>query len=163
MAFSVLRTAAALMSAAAFAALSTIALAQSAEGDPKSADADANANAAAANIDDIAEAARLMTGPAASPECVWHGTRVVRLLAGEDLDTALRQLEFYDRFKCPAEHIQASFRCFLRFQAMDPKPADSVKVRVRDCWINPSSSPTTPPPTAATTAPTQAHPGTTNR
>jgi hypothetical protein len=158
MAFSVLRTAAALMSAAVIAALPTIALAQPPEGDAKPADA----NAAAAKIDDIAEAARLMTGPAANPECVWHGTRVVRLLAGEDIDTALRQLELYDRFKCPAEHIQASFRCFLRLGPMDPKAAESVKTRVRECWINPGSASASPPATAAT-APTPTRPGTTNR
>jgi hypothetical protein len=159
MAFSVLRTAAALMSAAAIAALATKALAQSSEGDAKPADA----NAAEAKVDDIADAARLMTGPAANPECVWHGTRVVRLLAGEDIDTALRHLELYDRFKCPAEHIQASFRCYLRLSSMDPKPAESVKMRVHDCWINPGSSSASPPATAATSAPTPTHPGTTNR
>jgi hypothetical protein len=158
MVFSVLRTAAAVMSAATIAALATVALAQSPEGDAKPADA----NAAEAKIDDIAEAARLMTGPAANPECVWHGTRVVRLLVGEDIDTALRQLEFYDRFKCPAEHIQASFRCFLRQGPMDPKAAESVKTRVRECWINPSSSSASPPATAATSAP-PTHPGTTSR
>lgn len=157
MAFSVLRTAAALMSAAVIAALPTIALAQPPEGDAKSADA--NAAAGQRKVDYIAEAARLMTGPAANPECVWHGTRVVSLLLGEDVDTALRQLEFYDRFKCPAEHIQATFRCCLRQGPPDPKAADAMKTRVGDCWINPGSS----PPTAATSAPTPTHSGTTNR
>ena len=159
MTFSVLRTAAALMSAAMIAALPTVALAQPPEGEAKPADA----NAAAAKIDDIADAARLMAGPAANPECVWHGTRVVRLLAGEDIDTALRHLELYDRFKCPSEHIQASFRCYLRLGPLDPKAADSVKMRVHDCWINPSSSSASPPAAAATSAPTPPRPGTTNR
>ncbi|MBO0755329.1 MAG: beta-1-3, beta-1-6-glucan biosynthesis protein [Bradyrhizobiaceae bacterium] len=164
MAFSVLRTAAALMSATVIAALPTIALAQPPEADAKTA-ADANAAARQRKIDDIAEAARLMTGPAANPECVWHGTRVVSLLWREDIDTALRQLELYDRFKCPAEHVQATFRCFLRLEAanpMDPKADDAVKTRARDCWINPGSS-SVSPSTAATSAPTPAHPGTTNR
>jgi hypothetical protein len=160
MAFSVLRTAAALMSAAMIAALPTIALAQPPEGDAKPADANA---AGERKIDDIAEAARLMTGPAANPECVWHGTRVVRLLWGEDIDTALRQLELYDRFKCPADHIQASFRCFIRLGPMDPKAADAVKTRARECWINPGSTSASPPATAATSAPIPTHPGTTNR
>jgi hypothetical protein len=158
MAFSVLRSAAALISATMIAALPNVALAQPPEADAKAADA--NAAAGQRKIDDIAEAARLMTGPAANPECVWHGTRVVSLLWGEDIDTALRQLELYDRFKCPAEHIQASFRCFLRLGPMDPKAADAVKTR--DCWINPGSS-STSPATAATSAPSPTHPGTTNR
>jgi hypothetical protein len=161
MAFSVLRTAAVLMSAITIAALPTLALAQPPEADAKPSDA--KAADGQRKIDDIAEAARLMTGPAANPECVWHGTRVVSLLWGEDIDTALRQLELYDRFKCPAEHIQASFRCFLRLGPMDPKAPDAVKTRARDCWINPGSSSASPPATAATSAPTPTHPGTTNR
>src|SRR3974390_341993 len=100
MASPVLRTAAALICATLIAALPTLAAAQSPEADAKAAEAKA---AGQRKIDDIAEAARLMTGPAANPECVWHGTRVVGLLWAEDLDTALRQLELYDRFKCPSE------------------------------------------------------------
>jgi hypothetical protein len=159
MASSVLRTATALMCATVIAALPTVAFPQSPESDAKAAEAKA---AGQRKIDDIAEAARLMTGPAASPECVWHGTRVVSLLWGEDIDTALRQLELYDRFKCPAEHIKESFRCFLRQGPPDPKAADAVKTRARDCWINPGSS-SSPPTAAATSPPSPAHPGTTNR
>lgn len=159
MASLVLRTATALVCASLMAGLSTAVLAQSPDADAKAAEAKA---AGQRKIDDIAEAAKLMTGPAANPECVWHGTRVVSLLWGEDLDTALRQLELYDRFGCPAGHIQATFRCFLRQGPPDPKVADAVKTRARDCWINPGSSPT-PPTTAATTPAPPARPGTSNR
>ena len=39
-------------------------------------------------IDEFAEAARLLPGPAGQPECVWLGRRVVNLLWRDDLDTA---------------------------------------------------------------------------
>ena len=39
-------------------------------------------------IDEIAEATRLINGPAGNPECVWLGRRVVSLLWRDDLDTA---------------------------------------------------------------------------
>src|SRR6476619_7950030 len=51
-------------------------------------------------IDEIAEATRLLTGPAGNPECVWLGRRVVSLLWRDDLDTAFRHLDLYDRFGC---------------------------------------------------------------
>src|SRR5262249_11934483 len=62
-------------------------------------------------IDEIAEATRTLTGPAGNPECVWLGRRVVNLLWRDDLDTAFRHLDLYDRFGCPSAHIQATFRC----------------------------------------------------
>ncbi len=39
-------------------------------------------------IDEFAEAARLLSGGAGNPECVWLGRRVVNLLWRDDLDTA---------------------------------------------------------------------------
>ena len=61
-------------------------------------------------IDEFAEAARVLSGSAGNPECVWLGRRVVNLLWRDDLDTAFRHLDLYDRFGCPAGHIQATFR-----------------------------------------------------
>jgi len=58
-------------------------------------------------IDEIAEATRVLTGPSGNPECVWLGRRVVSLLWRDDLDTAFRHLDLYDRFACPGAHIQA--------------------------------------------------------
>jgi hypothetical protein len=98
-------------------------------------------------IDEIAEAARLVTGPAGNPECVWLGRRVVSLLWRDDLDTAFRHLDLYDRFGCPSGHIQATFRCLVRQGNMDPKAQESLNGRIHSCWINPALPPA--PATAA--------------
>jgi hypothetical protein len=94
-------------------------------------------------IDEFADAERLLTGPAANPECVWLGRRVVNLLWRDDLDTAFRHLDLYDRFGCPGGHIQATFRCVVRQGNIDPKSPESLNARVHACWINPSLAPTT--------------------
>ncbi|MGC2077688.1 MAG: beta-1-3, beta-1-6-glucan biosynthesis protein, partial [Xanthobacteraceae bacterium] len=52
-------------------------------------------------IVEFAEARRLLKGAAGNPECVWLGRRVVGLLWRDDLDTAFRHLDMYDRFGCP--------------------------------------------------------------
>ena len=109
-------------------------------------------------IDEFAEAAQLINGPAGNPECVWLGRRVVNLLWRDDLDTAFRHLNLYDRFGCPGGHVQASFRCVVRQGNIDPKSPESLSARVHACWINPSL----PPATAA--APTASgSPGTSNQ
>jgi len=89
--------------------------------------------------DEFAEAERVQGGPAANPECLWLGRRVVSLLWRDDLDTAFRHLALYDRFGCPASHIQATFRCVVRQGNIDPKATDSLNSRVHGCWINPSA------------------------
>ena len=67
-----------------------------------------------------------INGPAGNPECVWLGRRVVRLMWRDDLDTAFRHLDLYDRFGCPGGHIQAAFRCLTRFGGqIDPKVAET--------------------------------------
>ncbi len=74
--------------------------------------------------DEFAEAAQAINGPAGNPECVWLGRRVVRLMWRDDLDTAFRHLDLYDRFGCPGGHVQATFRCLTRFGAqIDDKVA----------------------------------------
>src|SRR5271167_2956053 len=105
-------------------------------------------------IDEFTEAQKALNGPAGNPECVWLGRRVVGLLWRDDLDTAFRHLDLYDRFGCPSAHIQASFRCLiLHGNNIDPKAADSLNARVQSCWINPSLPPT-PAPAAAAPSPT---------
>jgi len=89
-------------------------------------------------IDEIAEATRLLTGAAGNPECVWLGRRVVTLLWRDDLDTAFRHLDLYDRFGCPGAHIQASFRCLVRLGIPDPKAAETLDARIHSCWLNPA-------------------------
>ncbi|HZL30864.1 MAG TPA: beta-1-3, beta-1-6-glucan biosynthesis protein [Pseudolabrys sp.] len=110
-------------------------------------------------IDEIAEASRVLVGPAGNPECVWLGRRVVSLLWRDDLDTAFRHLDLYDRFACPSAHIQATFRCLVRQGNIDPKAPETLNSRVHACWLNPGLAPTaavaTPAPPAAPAAGTQ--------
>jgi len=104
-------------------------------------------------VDEYAEAAAKLGGPAANPECVWLGRRVVGLLWRDDLDTAFRHLDLYDRFGCPAGHIQATFRCLVRQGHIDQKPPETLAGRVHACWLDPSAevkqaAPATPPATS---------------
>jgi hypothetical protein len=100
--------------------------------------------------DEFAEAAQAINGPAGNPECVWLGRRVVVLMWRDDLDTAFRHLDLYDRFGCPTGHIQAAFRCLVRSGPIDPKVPEGLSGRVHACWINPNAQ---PQPAAATAAP----------
>ena len=114
---------------------------------PSAADA---AKESQRKTDEFAEAAQAINGPAGNPECVWLGRRVVRLMWRDDLDTAFRHLDLYDRFGCPGGHIQATFRCLTRFgNQIDPKVAETLDSRVHACWINPGAQ----PQTAAAAAP----------
>jgi hypothetical protein len=127
------------------------------------------ANPDAAKIDEFAEAQRLLSGPAGNPECVWSGTQVVSLLTNNDIDTAFRHLDLYDRFGCPGGHIQAAFRCYLLHpvpMTPDRKPpeqkAADLRARVRACWINPVSPEVATPapaaaPSTAASSPTSTH------
>ena len=93
-------------------------------------------------IDEIAEASRVLSGPAGNPECVWLGRRVVTLLWRDDMDTAFRHLDLYDRFGCPSAHIQATFRCLVRQGNIDAKAQETLNGRVHACWLNPGLEPT---------------------
>lgn len=104
--------------------------------------------------DEFAEAAQVLNGPAGNPECVWLGRRFVRLMWQDDLDTAFRHLDLYDRFGCPGGHVQASFRCLTKFGgSIDSKVPESLTRQVHACWINPNSQ---PQPAAAAAPPAQA-------
>jgi hypothetical protein len=106
--------------------------------------------------DEFVEAQQVINGPAGNPECVWLGRRVVRLMWRDDLDTAFRHLDLYDRFGCPGGHVQATFRCLTRFGGqIDDKVPKSLDDRVHACWINPAAQPqaaaaATPAPASAT-------------
>jgi hypothetical protein len=92
--------------------------------------------------DELAEAQQAINGPAGNPECVWLGRRVVRLMWNDDLDTAFRHLDLYDRFGCPGGHVQATFRCLTRFGAqIDDRVPRSLDGRIHACWINPGAQP----------------------
>jgi hypothetical protein len=145
-------------------------------GKPAAANPAAPADAAKESqrkTDEFVEATQAINGPAGNPECVWLGRRVVVLMWRDDLDTAFRHLDLYDRFGCPGGHVQATFRCLVRFfSAIDPKVPDSLNGRVHACWINPAAQPqaaaaatpaaspttgaATPPPAAAPAAPAPA-------
>jgi hypothetical protein len=155
-----LRHSLALLCVLAFSLAGNASFAQSGNGkppeQPKSA-AD-TAKESQKKIDEIAEASRVLVGPAGNPECVWLGRRVVTLLWRDDLDTAFRHLDLYDRFTCPSAHIQATFRCLVRQGNIDPKAQETLNGRVHACWLNPGLEPTAaaaapPPPAAEGTTP----------
>ena len=143
------------MSALLLAAATGTALAQSGDKPqdqskaPPAATAQDNRDAQK-RADEFAEAAKAINGPAGNPECVWLGRRVVNLMWRDDLDTAFRHLDLYDRFGCPGGHVQATFRCLVRFGAtIDNKIPDTLNTRIQACWINPSAQPQNsnfPPP-----------------
>jgi pyruvate/2-oxoglutarate dehydrogenase complex dihydrolipoamide acyltransferase (E2) component len=143
------------------AVIATAATAQTTDAKPAEQQPAAPADAAKEpqKVDEYAEAQRLLGGPAGNPECVWLGRRVVSLLWRDDLDTAFRHLDLYDRFGCPSGHIQATFRCLvLHANTIDPKAADSLNGRVYACWINPSlQDAPAPAPAAAAASPSTPH------
>ena len=118
-------------------------------GDKAPAQATDAAKEAQRQIEEFAEAARQVNGPAGNPECLWLGRRVVGLLWRDDMDTAFRHLDLYDRFGCPGGHIQSAFRCVVRQGYIDPKSPQSLNARVHSCWLNPTQQPVA----AATPAP----------
>src|SRR5689334_15848791 len=135
------------------------AFAQSGNQDQGKPPANNSADAAKENqrkTDQFTEAAQAINGPAGNPECVWLGRRVVQLIWVDDLDTAFRHVDLYDRFGCPGGHIQAAFRCLTRFGAqIDDKVPRSLDTRIHACWINPGAQ----PQTAAAGAPAPATSG----
>lgn len=161
---SMLRHVLAVLCTAVFTFTAGSALAQSGTGkppEPQKPNAAETAKEGQKKIDEIAEASRLLSGPAGNPECVWLGRRVVSLLWRDDLDTAFRHLDLYDRFACPSAHIQATFRCLVRQGNIDPKQQETLNGRIHGCWLNPGLEPA---PSAAAAQPPAAPPaGTTQR
>jgi hypothetical protein len=139
------------------------AFAQSGTPTPQDQQGKPPANAADVNkdnqrkADEFVEAANAINGPAGNPECVWLGRRVVSLMWRDDLDTAFRHLDLYDRFGCPGGHVQAAFRCLTRFGGqIDPKVAETLSSRIHACWINPGAQPQTAAASPAPAAPATA-------
>lgn len=126
------------------------------QGKPPAANAADAAKDNQRKTDEFVEAQTAINGPAGNPECVWLGRRVVSLMWRDDLDTAFRHLDLYDRFGCPGGHVQAAFRCLTRFGGqIDPKVAETLSSRIHACWINPGAQPqaaaaASPAPAAAT-------------
>lgn len=123
--------------------------------------ADAAKQEKKARVDRAAEAGQALKGPAAFPECVWLGERVVGLLWRDDLDTAFRHLDLYDRFGCPGGHVQSTFRCVVRQGNIDPKATETLNSRVHSCWLDPEMASVPAQPAAAPAA--QPAPGTNSK
>lgn len=88
------------------------------------------------SVEEFVEASKL-PGTAGLPECVWTGRRIAALLWRDDIDTARRHLELYERFGCPTEHLKLAFRCLVRQGNIDPKTQERLGGRVQQCWVNP--------------------------
>lgn len=89
---------------------------------------------------ELAEAAKLLK-TAGRPECVWAGRRATSLLWRDDIDTAKRYIELYERFGCPADHLKVAFRCVVRMGPLDQKATEKLAARVHTCWIHPDTEP----------------------
>jgi hypothetical protein len=130
---------------------------------PQGTDQQAAPGPDGASVDEYAEAQRVLNGPAGNPECVWIGRKVVNRLWNDDIDTAFRHLDLYDRFGCPSAHVQAAVRCLVLHppvspvKGVDQKPSDTLDWRVNACWISPTSpvlaSPAPSAPAAAAATP----------
>ncbi|WP_029355893.1 hypothetical protein [Bosea sp. 117] len=103
------------------------------------------------SIEEYNEAAKL-PGNAGLPECVWSGRRIAMLLWRDDIDTARRHMELYERFGCPTEHLKIAFRCLVRQGNIDPKSQERLSERVHACWVNPDAPPPAPAAPAAPAA-----------
>jgi hypothetical protein len=88
------------------------------------------------------EAAAKLSNSAGAPECVWTGRRIASLLWRDDIDTARRYIDLYDRFNCSSEHLKLVFRCVIKQGPIDPKAADRLASRVHNCWITPEEATT---------------------
>ena len=108
---------------------------------PADAAKDASQNQSKAGI--FARAQQVINGPAGNGECVWTGRRIVALIYRDDLDTAFRHITLYERFGCPANHVQAAFRCLTNFDVDDKVPGKDLNSRIDACWLNPGEQPET--------------------
>jgi hypothetical protein len=109
-----------------------------AQGEQKPADeAAAEQQAAARAVAEYREAAAKLPHSAGSADCVWTGRRIASLLWRDDIDTARKYIELYDRFGCSAEHLKQAFRCVVQQGPIDPKAADRLALRVHSCWVAP--------------------------
>jgi hypothetical protein len=149
--------------AALVIAVARPALAQQNADKPTAEQQQAAASKEALKVEQYQEAQHVLNGPAGNPECVWLGRQVISLLSNDDIDAAFRHLDLYDRFGCPAAHIQAALRCVLLHPlptTSDPKPTDQdlMTKQAHTCWVNPALPVAAPPaPAVPAPAPAAAH------
>ena len=143
MAFPGHRSLVSLLCAAFVAGTTASAFAQGA-GDAKPADQQkpAELKSEAAHLADVA---RTLQGRAADAECTHHGELAITLMAKNDLDTAFRHMDLYDRFGCPGAHIQQSFRCLLLAGIPNSKDSVALESLVRNCWAPKAAQPAAAP------------------
>ena len=145
-----------LLGTALLVGLAGPALAQSTADNSKPADQQSTAEANKSEAAHIADVARTVSGPAANPECVHFGELAITLMIKNDLDTAQRHINLYDRFGCPGLHLRLSFRCLINVGGIPGKDEKTtLDARVRECWINPNmvaSVPSAPAPAASSPA-----------
>jgi hypothetical protein len=89
-------------------------------------------------VDEFLQAGKL-PGAAGKPECVWLGRRIASLLFRDDVETARRHMDIYDRFACPTDHLRLTFRCVVRQGNIDQKSPESLPQRVHACWLQPDA------------------------
>jgi hypothetical protein len=119
--------------------------------DERKAAEEAEQQAAEKAMQEYGEAAAKLPRSAGAAECVWTGRRIASLLWRDDIDTARRYIDLYDRFNCSAEHLKLVFRCVIQQGPIDPKAADRLASRVHDCWISPDAPTTASQATIDTT------------
>lgn len=88
---------------------------------------------------EFAEAAKLPKN-AGLPECLWTGRLAASRFYSNDVDTAKRYMDLYERFTCPPDHLKLAIRCVVRLWPR--QGAEMLADRVQACWVNPD----TPPP-----------------
>jgi hypothetical protein len=146
---------------------------QNADKPPAADQQQSAANQDAAKVQRFLNAQRTLNGAAGNPECFDLGFKALSRLTQDDIDTAFRHLDLYDRFGCPSAHIQAAYRCLLLHPATPDRKPDDSKATVLDgtveaCWLNPAlpvATPAAPEPPAAPAAaanPNPAPPATPN-
>lgn len=74
-------------------------------------------------------------------ECAWVGQRILMLLWRDDIDTANRFFNVYDRFNCPKGHSGLAFRCLVQLGVGEGEGDPGLPERAKACWSNPGLDP----------------------
>ncbi len=74
-------------------------------------------------------------------ECAWVGQRILMLLWRDDIDTANRFFNVYDRFNCPKGHSGLAFRCLVQLGVGEGEGDPGLPERAKACWMNPGLDP----------------------
>ena len=88
-------------------------------GDPKAGDkakqSESQAKDTARKAEELSDTAKATSRPGRQSGMRLAGSLAWPICSGaQDMDTAFRHLDLYDRFGCPGGHIQATFRCLVR-------------------------------------------------